>query len=533
MQSTNDILFGDEGRKRVQAGMDEVADAVKVTLGPRGRNVILDVAPEYQPLSIVNDGVTVARAVNPKGSFEKRGAKIIKTVAERTNDVAGDGTTTATILMQAIVKAGMQQLGNGADAVALRQSIEAAAEEVLGALHAQKVETKDLESLVSVATISCGDPKLAKIVAEVVHKLGADGVITLEDAESEDTTSELSEGLELRGGIQLPIFITNQARQHTQLDNVPIFVTDHDLTNGLEVVKFMELCGANGQKAAVIIANSISGEAMATCVINHAQGKFTLVPIRVQAFGEQGQGLLRDIAAATGGTFFAKEEGFHLPITANDSYDWDHFGHADRLLATKDRTTIIGGGGDREARIKELEAQLPNIKVAYNKDQTKQRIARLKSGVGTISVGAITDTEREERKLRIEDAINATKAALDSGIVAGGGAALYRAAQAVKKTQGDTLDAGFAAVLAACEAPIRQMALNSGVELGSTELGRLKAGKRLTIDFRSGEVVHGIDTGIIDPYKVVSSALRNAASEAALFLTSEAVIVNEEEPAAA
>lgn len=530
MQS-NDILFGDEARKRVQAGMDLVANAVKVTLGPRGRNVILDVNPQFGPPTIVNDGVTVARAVMPKGQFEQTGATIIKGVAEKTNDVAGDGTTTATILMQAIVQAGMQQLGNGADAVQLRRAIEQTTTMLLKHLAKQTVQASDLKSLKSIARISSSDETIGNIIAKVVHKLGANGVITLEDSETEETTFELTEGLELRGGFQMPIFITNAARQIAQLDNVPIFVTDHDITNGLETIKIMELISAQGHKEAVLIANSISGEAMANCVIIRAQGKFNLLPIRVQAWGETGQDLLRDVAAVTGATFFAKEEGYRLPATSEDSYNFNHFGHADRLIATREKTTIMGGGGDREARITEVEATIPNESRAFRKEQIIERVARLKSGVGVISVGAITDAEREERKLRVEDAINATKAALEAGIVAGGGAALWRAAAAVRH-MGQNNDPGHEAVLRACEAPMRQMAENSAFELSTHELGKMLRNKKLTIDFTTGEMVDGIAEGIIDPVKVVVTALKNAAATAGQFLTSEvAVAAQESKPA--
>lgn len=528
------ILFGAAALKRVQAGMDEVADAVKITLGPRGRNVILNANPKFEALTIINDGVRIAREINPEaGDFERTGASIIKKVAEKTNDVAGDGTTTATVLMQAIVKAGMQQLGNAADPVALRRGIEQAAAAVLANLSEQARPTKSIEALTAVATTSCGDPALGLIIAKVVHKLGIDGVITMEDSETEDTTYDFTDGLELRGGVQLPIFITDPARQLSQLDNVPIFVTDHDLTNGLEAMKIMELAGSKGHKEAVVIANSVSGEAMTTAVINRAQGKFTLIPIRVQAWGETGGDLLRDVAAVTGATFFGKQEGYKLPSSLQDNYEWDHFGHADRLIATKERTTIIGGGGDREARIKEIEAQIPNIKVAYRKEQVKERCARLKTGVGTISVGAIGETEREYIKLRVEDAINATKAALDAGIVTGGGAALFRAATKLRhadrdKANHDDTDVGRTVVINACEAPIRQMAINSSLELSSQELGKIAKYPKLTIDFTTGETVNGIESGIIDPILVVATALKNAASEAALFLTSGAAVVARE-----
>jgi len=422
--------------------------------------------------------------------------------------------------------------------VLLRRGIERAAAAVVEALKDEVVETKDLEALINVATISCGDPVVGKLVAEAVHQVGSNGVVTIEDGEGEETTSRIAEGIELRGGIQLPVFITNPARQEADVTDVPIFVTDHDFTNGMEIVRLMEVISQMGHKAGVLIANSVTGEAMASCAINKAQGKFTLIPIKVQALGEQGQAVLRDMAEATGAKFFARDEGNRLPNNPqdpNDTYNPDDFGHAERVIASRDRTSIMGGAGETEERIKELKAQRKNSKQAYEQNAIDERIARLQSGVGVVRVGAVTDAEREERKLRVEDAINASKAALASGVIAGGGAALYRAATkaqtAIKEDLTLTQEEinGLLAVVRACFEPIKQMAENSGLELDKADLRRVLEDKKLTIDFYTGEVVDAFKAGIIDPSLVTVSAVKNAASEAALFVVTEGVVSEAED----
>lgn len=539
--SQKEVRTGDDARQKIKSGIDLVANAVKKTLGPRGRNFVLDTDPYRNPLN-TNDGVTIAREIHSPDEFEEIGVRIVKAVANKTNDVAGDGTTTASILLQAMTTHGLQQINNGADPVLLRRGIEKAADAVVKALEDEIVETKDLEALINVATISCGDPVIGKIVAETVHKVGSNGVVTIEDAEEDETSSRVAEGIELRGGIQLPNFITNPARQEADVSDVPIFVTDHDITNGLEIVKIMEACAADGYKQAVLIANSVTGEAMAACVVNKAQGKFTLIPIKVMALGEQGQAVLRDMAAATGGVFYSRDEGHKLPASMTDSYriastpvthtatDFNIFGHAERVIASKDRTTILGGAGETTERIAELEAQAKNTIKAYEKNMINERIAKLRSGVGVIRVGAVTESEREERKLRVEDAINAAKAALSNGVIAGGGAALYRAASHLSLSAPTSEEAsGLAAVVKACFEPIKQMAENSGLDLDKADLKKILDNKKLTINFYNGEVVDAFKEGIIDPSLVTVSAVRNAASEAALFVITEGAVTATED----
>lgn len=527
--SRNQVKLGNPARQQIKAGIDIVADTVKTTLGPRGRNVILDADPFRPPLN-TNDGVTIARELHaPDGEeFMEIGVKIVKAVANKTNDVAGDGTTTASLLLQAIATHGLQQINNGSDPVLLRKGIEQAAKAIVGALEEEIIETKDLDALVNVASISCGNREIGQIIAETVHKVGSSGVVTIEDSETEETTGRTTEGIELRGGIQLPVFITNQARQEADIADVPIIITDHDITNAIEVVKIMEVCAGEGHKQAALIANSVTGEAMATCVVNKAQGKFTLVPIRIQALGEQGQAVMRDMAAATGATFLARDEGFKLPTTMHEGYDFNHFGHAERLIASRDRTTILGEAGDAEARVEELEAQEANSTKAYEKNLIKERIAKLRSGVGIIRVGAVTEAEREEMKLRVEDGINSSKAALSNGVVAGGGAALYRAAFKVHKANNIDLridtGSGLMAVIKACQEPLKQMAANSGFELDKSDLASIQTDKDLTFDFNTGELVIAVKAGIIDPSLVAISAIKNAASEAALFVITEGAV---------
>lgn len=520
--ANKEVAHGNDARLKIQKGIDLVADIVKVTLGPRGRNVVLD-TNRFAPPQIINDGVRIAREVSAKGRLQDVGARLVKAVASKTDDVAGDGTTTASILVQSIVAEGMQLLATKADAVNLRQGIETAAAEVIEEVKKHVIKTEDLESLTAVATISCGDPELGKLIAELVKKVGPDGVVTIEDSDEEKTKSRVAQGIELRGGLLLPVFINNQARQQSELEDVPIFVTDHDLTNGLEIVKLMEAASSDGFKQAVLIANSVQGEAMIACVSNWLSGKFKLLPVRVQAYGEQGREVMRDMAAACDAKFYAKDEGNKLPADIQGGFNISDFGHADKVIATKDRTTIMGSAGDKDERIKALEAQVKNSQRGFEREQIKERIAKLQSGVGVVRVGGVSETEKEERKLRVEDAIKASKAALAAGVVAGGGAALYHAAKKVAQ-QTENASAGHRTVLLACEVPMRQMAENSGIELDRSDLKQIAENPGKTIDFNNGDLVDAKTAGIIDPYKVVQAALKNAASIAALFLTAEGVV---------
>lgn len=528
--SNTEALQGQDARLKIKEGIDFVADKVKITLGPRGRNVVLDTDPYRNPLN-TNDGVTIARELHSNDEYVETGIRIAKSVANKTDDVAGDGTTTVSILLQSMVASAMQQINNGFDPVSLRRGLDKNLPVIIDHLKSEIIETKKLEDLISVATISCGNRKIGEIVAKAVQDVGENGVVTVEDSEDEETTSKIAEGIELRGGIPIPAFITNNARQEADITDVPIFVTDHDLTNGIEMIKIMEAASGMGAKQAAVIANSISGEAIATAVVNKAQGKFTLIPIRVQALGEQGQAVLRDMASATGAKFFARDEGNKLPMTMNDFVDPQVFGKADRVIASKDRTTILGGAGNVKERIAELKAQRENVTRAFEKNGIDERIAKLQSGVGVIRVGGIAEADRQELKLRIEDAIKASKAALSDGVIAGGGASLYRAANRLLeevKSNPNISDSDLYATMIitnACFEPIKQMAMNSGIELDKSDLARISKDNSLTIDFNTGEVVKAFEVGIIDPALVTISGVKNAVSATGLFVITDALVV--------
>ena len=525
MGVTHKIGIGDEVRQALKRGVDLAADTAKVTLGPRGRNVVLDTNPYTNPVN-TNDGVRIVREVQANDAFEKIGVRIVKEVAEKTNDIAGDGTTTASLLTQEIINNAMVQLANGVDAVELRNDIERAAGMVVANLKSQATPITSLPELINVATISCGNAELGKIVAEVVYKLGADGVVTIEDGETDTTTARMTEGIELRGGFLVSAFINQRAKQESHLDDVPVFVTDQDITTAVEVAKMMEACAMNNFKRCVLIANNITGEALVNCVLMWNQKKFEMLPIRVQAHGEMGKGLLKDVAIATGATFYAGDEGYRLLQSHENQYDFNHFGRAARVIATKDRTTIIDGAGkDAIAeRVAELQAQANNAIRAFEADNLKERAAKLRSGVGVITVGGIIETEKEERKYRIEDAINACKAALEAGIVSGGGTALYRSIVAF---DGEIMTPGNNAIMKACQAPLQQMIYNGALMVDRSDLERIISDRAATIDMKTGTVVNALEAGIIDPVKVVSTALINAAQAAALFVITERVVTSE------
>lgn len=522
---SRDIKNGLEVRDLIKKGMDKVSDTVRVTLGASGKNVVLDTNQYADPI-VTNDGVTIARELMLSDKFENIGAKLIRQVAAKTNDVAGDGTTTATILMHAIVSEGMKSINTGADAVQVRKGIEKASGEVISKIKLEAVKAESLDRLVSTATISCGDEELGRLIAEVVQKAGKEGMVTLEDSPAPGTEYESHEGMKVRGGYQFPIFVTNPESQQAVFKDVPILVTNQPLTLAPEMVRIMETAASMGKKECVIVANSIEGDALQVAVMNWMQGKFRALPVRVVAYGDTGTGLLEDVAAITGATFIDGLSGKKVEdITQGD------LGVAKKFVATKSESTVVSDSDESKAeRIKVLKGQLKSAE-AFEKESLEERIAKMNSAMYTIKVGGVTETEQKERKLRVEDAVNATKAAMEDGVVAGGGSALYRAGTyflGEKRRYGSDELAGYQAVLSACRQPIKQMAENASVEIGMQLLDLSDQSK--TIDFRSGEVVDAFDQGIIDPVKVVVSALENAASGAALFLTTEAGVVLSEEP---
>lgn len=521
-----EISNGEDARTRIKAGIDKAADTIKVTLGVKGRNVILDTNPYGNPIN-TNDGVTIAREIVLEDRFENIGAKLLKEVAGRTNDVAGDGTTTASVLMQAIVEEGNKAIIAGADAVAVRKGIEVAAETVISSIESETLKDIDLDTLISTAIISCGDPALGKLVAEVVHESGSDGIVTLEDNAEADTISEKSEGLKLRGGYIVPNYINVPELQQVALSGVPIFVTNQAIASAYDMAAIMQaaLKLDPENKQVVVIANAIEGDALATSLKNWIDGKFYALPIRVMSYGDMGEGVLRDVAALTGATFFDSAANMSVADVQPNQ-----LGTIEKIVVGRHDTTVVTNG-DTEERVGELKAQLEATDREFERESLRERIAKLNNALFTIKVGGVTDTERQERKLRVEDAINACKAALAHGVVAGGGSALYRGSLIVMPTITDADEVmGFRAVLKACQAPIVQMALNASHQLDRSDLEQIVSNNDVAIDFKTGHVVDAFKSGIIDPVKVVTSALENAASGAALFLTTEAAVVLKDEP---
>lgn len=516
----------DELRQLILAGIKDVADTVSQTLGPKGRNVVLDVSPFEDPI-ITNDGVTIVREFNVKDKWKNIGVKLVREVAGRTNDQAGDGTTTATILFYEICKQVQKALTAETDSLALRRGIETAARAIIEDVNSQATKTDKLEDLVSIATISSGNAEIGKTVAELVNDLGPDALITLEDNTEAETVAEKTEGLRLRGGIMSPVFISATAQQQAVLDHVPVLVTNMELTTQEEMVRIMEIVAGAGKKEAVIIAERIEGAALMTAVVNKLKGQINITPIRVQAYGQIADGYLEDVAKVTGGTYFTSATGFKLQeLTINN------FGKADKVVATKEQTTIIGGDGDKDARIEELEAQIKADDMGdYAKESLTERIAKLKSTLGVIKVGGITEVERKERKLRVEDAVNSTKAALSDGIVTGGASALYRATHSALRVTDSTDEAiGQRVVVKACVRVIETLYGNSSLIMNQIDLDTIVKDSAMAMDFNAGKLVNAHKAGIIDPVKVVTSALENAAAQAGIFATTEGGLIVLDDP---
>ena len=512
----HDVRLGAEATEKIREGINKASDVIKTTMGPLGSYVSLDYGTFDWPLT-TNDGVTVANNTYLKDKFENIGAKYVRQASQKTNDIAGDGTTTAAVLVQALVEEGLKV---PTAPVVLRREIDNAVEEVLENLNKQKIviEPSDTKQLTDIATISCRDPKLGKLIAEVVSNIGADGVITIEDNPLPETEVERTEGLKVRGGLISPFFVNHRAFQQAVYDNVPVIVTDSAITHGEEVLRLMEQLYQQGKKEAVLIAAQIEGAALQAIIANKLQKKFDMLPIRVIAYGNIGEGYLKDICAATGATFISEKEGRKI-------LDFTHpeAGSAKQVIAGAHEVTFVGGGGDYEGRIEELKGQLKLAK-ALEEESLKERVAKLQSKTASIKVGGVIDSEREEIKKRVEDAVNATKAALSDGIVSGGGSALLRASQ---KLEGN--DDGTRVVKAACEYPLKQIAKNSAVEMDKGEVDKIIKDFRLTYNFLTGEVVDAFNEGVIDPLKVVTTALKNAVSAANLFLVTKAAITTVEE----
>ncbi|CAI8928736.1 MULTISPECIES: chaperonin GroEL [Bacillus] len=521
-----DIKFSEEARRSMLRGVDTLANAVKVTLGPKGRNVVLE--KKFGSPLITNDGVTIAKEIELEDAFENMGAKLVAEVASKTNDVAGDGTTTATVLAQAMIREGLKNVTAGANPMGLRKGIEKA---VVAAVEELKAISKPIEgksSIAQVAAISADDEEVGKLIAEAMERVGNDGVITLEESKGFTTELDVVEGMQFDRGYASPYMITDSDKMEAVLDNPYILITDKKISNIQEILPVLEQVVQQG-KPLLIIAEDVEGEALATLVVNKLRGTFNVVAVKAPGFGDRRKAMLEDIAILTGGEVITEELGRDLKSATVAS-----LGRAGKVVVTKENTTVVEGVGNTEqieARIGQIRAQLEETTSEFDREKLQERLAKLAGGVAVIKVGAATETELKERKLRIEDALNSTRAAVEEGIVAGGGTSLMNVYTKVASIAAEGDEAtGINIVLRALEEPVRQIAINAGLE-GSVVVERLK-GEKVGVGFNAatGEWVNMLESGIVDPAKVTRSALQNAASVAAMFLTTEAVVADKPEP---
>lgn len=524
-----EILFSEDARSQMLRGVDKLADAVKVTLGPKGRNVVLE--KKFGSPLITNDGVTIAKEIELENAFENMGAKLVAEVASKTNDIAGDGTTTATVLAQAMIREGLKNVTAGANPVGIRRGIEMAVESAVEGLKAVSQQIEGKESIAQVAAISSGDAEVGNLIAEAMERVGNDGVITLEESRGFTTELDVVEGMQFDRGYQSPYMVTDSDKMEAVLDNPFILVTDKKIGNIQEILPVLEQV-VQQSKPLLIVAEDVEGEALATLVVNKLRGTFNAVAVKAPGFGDRRKAMLEDIAALTGAEVITEDLGLELKST-----NIAQLGRATKVVVSKENTTIVEGAGDQEkivARVTQIRNQLEESTSEFDKEKLQERLAKLAGGVAVIKVGAATETELKERKLRIEDALNATRAAVEEGIVAGGGTALVNVYNKVEEllnsTEGDEAT-GVKIVLRALEEPVRQIATNAGLE-GSIIVHRLKS-EEVGIGFNAanGHWVNMLEQGIVDPTKVTRSALQNAASVAAMFLTTEAVVADIPEPA--
>ncbi|GGY24104.1 MULTISPECIES: chaperonin GroEL [Streptomyces] len=523
------IAFDEEARRGLERGMNQLADAVKVTLGPKGRNVVLE--KKWGAPTITNDGVSIAKEIELEDPYEKIGAELVKEVAKKTDDVAGDGTTTATVLAQALVREGLRNVAAGANPMALKRGIEKAVEAVSGALLDQAKEVETKEQIASTASISAADTQIGELIAEAMDKVGKEGVITVEESQTFGLELELTEGMRFDKGYISAYFATDMERMEAALEDPYILIVNSKISSVKDLLPLLEKVMQSG-KPLLIIAEDVEGEALSTLVVNKIRGTFRSVAVKAPGFGDRRKAMLQDIAILTGGTVISEEVGLKL-----ESAGLDLLGRARKVVITKDETTIVDGAGDSEqvaGRVNQIRAEIENSDSDYDREKLQERLAKLAGGVAVIKAGAATEVELKERKHRIEDAVRNAKAAVEEGIVAGGGVALLQAASVFEKLELDGDEAtGAAIVKLALEAPIKQIAVNAGLEGGVVveKVRNLTPGHGLNA--ATGEYVDLVAEGIIDPAKVTRSALQNAASIAALFLTTEAVIADKPEKAAA
>ena len=526
-----EVFYGEDARRKLQAGVDQLANTVKITLGPKGRNVLI--SKSFGSPLITNDGVTIAKEIELKDPVENMGAQVVKEVASKTNDVAGDGTTTATLIAQSIIREGFKNVAAGANPMELKKGIQGAVDVAVDEIKkiAKKVETK--ESIAQVASVSAGDTEIGALIAEAMEKVGKDGVITVEESKSLGTTLDVVEGMQFDRGYLSAYMVSDTEKMEANLENPLILITDKKITNIQDLVPILEQVMKQGRKL-LIIAEDVEGEALATLVVNKLRGVIDVVAVKAPGYGERRKAMLEDIAVLTGATVIASDLGYELK-----EITMDMLGTASTVKVDKDNTVIVGGIGDKEAvkaRVNSLKAQIEETTSEFDKEKLQERLAKLAGGVAVIKVGAATETELKERKLRIEDALNATKAAVEEGIVAGGGVALVNTLPAVSayvdSLAGD-VKTGAAIIKRALEEPVRQIAENAGLE-GSVVVAEVKArDKGIGFNAATEEYVDMIAAGIVDPAKVTRSALQNAASASAMLLTTEAGVVDakEETPA--
>ena len=524
-----DIKFSEEARSLMASGVDKLANAVKVTLGPKGRNVVLE--KKFGSPLITNDGVSIAKEIELENAFENMGAKLVAEVASKTNEIAGDGTTTATVLAQAMIREGLKNVTAGANPVGIRKGMDKAVAAALTELQAISRPVENKESIAQVAAISSADEEIGQYIADAMERVGNDGVITIEESKGFTTELDVVEGMQFDRGYASHYMVTDTDKMEAVLDNPFILITDKKIANIQEILPVLEQVVQQGRPI-LIIAEDVEGEALATLVVNKLRGTFNAVAVKAPGFGDRRKAMLEDIAVLTGGQVITQDLGLDLK-----SADLSTLGRAAKVIVSKDNTTIVEGAGNTDAvagRVNQIRAQLAETTSEFDKEKLQERLAKLAGGVAVIKVGAATETELKERKLRIEDALNSTRAAVEEGIVSGGGTALLNVYAAVERVldqvEGDVAT-GVRIILRALEEPVRQIAENAGLE-GSIIVDRLKR-EEIGIGFNAatGEWVNMIEAGVVDPAKVTRSALQNAASVASLFLTTEAVVADIPEPA--
>ena len=528
-----DIIYGTDARNSLLKGIDKLADTVKITLGPKGRNVVLD--KKFGSPLITNDGVSIAKEIELDDPMENMGAQLVKEVATKTNDAAGDGTTTATLLAQAFIREGMKNITAGANPMVIRKGIAKAVDAAVEALKANSKKVNGTDDIARVGTISAGDEVIGELIADAMKKVTADGVITVEESKSADTYCEVVEGMQFDRGYISPYMVTDTDKMEAVIDDALLLITEKKISNIQDLLPLLEsMIQAGASHKLVIIAEDVEGEALTTLILNKLKGVFTAVAVKAPGFGDRRKEMLRDIAILTGGEVISDDLGLDLKTTTMQM-----LGHARQVKISKENTIIVGGAGDSgeiKNRVNQIRSAIETTTSDFDREKLQERLAKLSGGVAVIKVGAATETEMKEKKLRIEDALNATKAAVEEGIVAGGGVSFLNAIPAVKKlldsTAGDE-KVGVQIVASALEAPVRQIAENAGFE-GSVIVDKIMRSRKIGYGFDAAKEVYTdmMDAGIVDPTKVSRSALQNAASIAAIVLTTEALVADKKEPKA-